>query len=183
MKGIAVECADHRPEKLGECLSGLPLERYEDEPRPDLAAHRHEPVVGFVEIEELALLLDVGAFSVESVCPPVVFADELATIPLRLGAGIIGPDEFVPAVAADVVERADDAINTPDDDHRRARDGELLGEIAAVARELLDSPNVEPHALEDRLALELVELRGDRILVGHRTGSKLGVVRRPAARR
>src|SRR5262245_64349291 len=158
MKGIAVECADHRPEKLGECLSGLPLEGYEDEPRPDVAVHAHEPVVGFVEIEELALLLDVGTRAVEPVRPPVVLADELATASLRLGAGIIGPHELVPAVAAHIVERADHAIRAPDDDQRRARDGELLGEVAAVARELLDPADVEPCALEDRLALELVEL-------------------------
>ena len=35
---------------------------------------------------------------------------------------------------------------------------ELLGEVAAVARQLLDPAEVEPGPLPDRVALELVEL-------------------------
>ena len=58
---------------------------------------------------------------------------------------------------------------------------EFLGEVAAFARNLFDATDIQPRALEHRLALDLVELRADRVLVGHRLGSQLGIVLRPAA--
>src|SRR5262249_53101855 len=140
-----------------------------------------EPVVGLVEVEELALLLDERAAAVEVVLPAVVLAHELAAAPRRFLAGIVLPDELVAPVAADVVERAHLAVETTHDDDRRLGDRELLGEVAAVARQLLHPPDVQPRALEDRLALEVVELRGDGVLVRDRRGAELGVVLGPAA--
>ena len=40
--------------------------------------HRHQAVVGLVEVEELRLLLDEGQRAVEVVAPAVVLAGELA---------------------------------------------------------------------------------------------------------
>src|SRR5262249_41786095 len=65
-------------------------------------------------------------------------------------------------------------------DDRRVRERELLGEVAAVAGQLLDAAHGQPRALEDRLAFELIELGRDRVLVRERLGSELGIVRRPA---
>ena len=61
-------------------------------------------------------------------------------------------------MAADVVEGADRAVLVLDDDDAALRPGELLGEVAADARELLDAPDVEPFLLEDRVDLLLPEL-------------------------
>ena len=46
-----------------------------------------EPVVGLVEVEELALLLHERAAAVEVVLPAVVLAHELTTAPARLLRG------------------------------------------------------------------------------------------------
>jgi hypothetical protein len=62
-------------------------------------------------------------------------------------------------VAADVVERTNLVVEPAHDDDRRSCRIDLAGEVAALARELLDATDVQPRAPEDRLALELVELR------------------------
>src|SRR5262249_32278229 len=111
-----------------------------------------------VDVEELARLLHERAGTVELVSPAVVLAHELTAVPARLLAREVLPHELVAAVSADVVERAHLPLHVADHDDRRLRDRELLGEVAPVARQLLDASDVEPAALEDRLALELVEL-------------------------
>src|SRR6185436_11018786 len=140
-----------------------------------------ESVVGFVEVEELALLLHEGAATVEVVLPAVVLAHELATAPAGLLAREVLPHELVAAVATDVVKGADLAVLVAHDDDRCLRDGELLGEVAAAARELLDAAEIEPRALPDRVALELVELGRRGVAVGDETRSEIGVVLGPAA--
>ena len=67
------------------------------------------------------------------------------------------------------------------DDDRGLRDRDLLGEVAPVARQLLDPADVQPRPPEDRLALELVELGRDAVLVGHRSRAEVRVVLGPAA--
>ena len=57
----------------------------------------------------------------------------------------------------------------------------MRGEVAAVPGQLLHPPDVEPRALEDRLALELEELGRDRVLEGDGARAQLGVVARPGA--
>src|SRR5262249_405589 len=93
---------------------------------------------------------------------------------------VVLPHELVAPVAADVVERAYFAVEAAHDDDRRLGDGELLGEVAPVARQLLHPPDVQPHALEDGVALELVERRGHRGLVRDGRGAELGIVLGPA---
>jgi hypothetical protein len=146
------------PRKLREPLTRLVLQRDEDEARPDVAVHRDEAVVGLVQVEELTLLLHERAPAVELVLPAVVLADELAAAAARLLAREVGPYQLVAAVAADVVEGADLAVHAAHDDDRRVGERELLREVAALAGELLDAPDVQPAALEDGLPLELVEL-------------------------
>ena len=107
---------DHRAEERAQRLLALAVEVYEDEPGPDLAVHRDEAVVGFVEIEELTFLLDEGAGAVESVTPAVVLASELTRGAARLLARKVLPHQFVAPVPADVVERADLVPVAHDDD-------------------------------------------------------------------
>ena len=183
---IALHRGDHRAEELAQRLLvrriGVVVEVHEDEPGPDIAVHRDEAVVGLVEIEELAFLLDEGAGAVESVTPAVVLAGELTRGAARLLARKVLPHQLVATVPADVVERAD-LISVAHDDDRRARDCDLSGEVAAVARELLDPSNVQPGPLEDGLALELEELGRDRVGVRHQASAELGVVLGPASLR
>ena len=146
-----------------------------------VAVYRDEAVVGLVDAEELALLKDVRQLAVEVVLPAVVLAGELPAGSPRLHARVVVPDQPVATVTADVVEGADLVVHAPDDDQRGLRDRELLGEVAAVSPELLDPPDVQPGPLEDRLALELVELGRDRALVGHRAGPELRMVLRPGS--
>ena len=61
--------------------------------------------------------------------------------------------------------------------------GQLLGEVAAVPRQLLHPPDVEPGAPEDRLALELVERGRDRVLERHGRRAELRIVLGPRALR
>src|SRR5262249_11250981 len=132
---------------------------------------------------ELALLQDVRQLPVELVPPAVVLAGELPAGSTDLLGRVVGPHQLVAAVPAYVVEGADLVVHAPDDDQRRLRDRELSGEEATPSAELLDPPDVQPGALEDRLALELEELGRDRALVGHRVGVQLGIVLRPGSLR
>ena len=81
-------------------------------------------------------------------------------MPETSSPGIVVPHQLVAAVPAHVVERADFAVCVLHDDHRRAGPDRrhLPGEVAALAGQLLDAPDVEPELLEDRLLLELVVL-------------------------
>ena len=178
---VALEGGDHRAEGLAQRLARVFLEVREDEAGPHVAVHRNQTVVGLVDLEELALLLNERARAVELVPPAVILAHELTAIPARLLPREVGPHELVAAVAADVVECAHLSVLAARDDDRRVREGELFGEVAAGARELLHPAHVQPRPLEDRLPLELVELRGDRVLVGDQTGTELRVVLGPAA--
>src|SRR5262249_38870976 len=101
---------------------------------------------------------DVAARAVETVAPAVVLADELPGNAPRLLVRSGIPNQFVPPVSTRVVEGANHAVDVARDDHRGLGGRDLLGEVAASLWKLLDPPNVEPGALEDRLALELVEL-------------------------
>ena len=66
--------AEELPERLARVLG----EVHEDEAGEHVAVHRHQAVVGPVEVEELPLLLRERAGAVEPVAPPVVLAGELA---------------------------------------------------------------------------------------------------------
>ena len=149
-------------------------------PAQIVAVHGDEAVVRLVEVEELLLLLDERACTVEVVAPGVVLADELARGAARLLLGVVVPDQLVPAVPAHVVEGTDLAVLPLHDDDGRLGDGELLGEVAPRARQLLDPAHVEPGPLEDGLALQLEELLGYGVLVIHRLGPEVEVLR-PAA--
>src|SRR5688500_17398046 len=96
---------------------------------------------------------------------------------------MIGPDQLVAAVAADVVEGADLVVHAADDDQRRLQARDLLGEVTAFSRNLLDAPDAQPGTLEDGFAFELEELRRDRALVRHRGGVELRIVLRPGSLR
>ena len=111
-----VDRGDHRAEEIEERLARLLGEVHEDEPLPHLTVHRDEAVVRLVDPEELALLEDGRALPVEVVLPAVVLAGELPAVALRLHARVVGPDQLVAAVAADVVEGADHAVHAPHDD-------------------------------------------------------------------
>src|SRR5262249_21694905 len=91
------------------------------------------------------------------------------------------PDQLVASVSAHVVEGADLALHVARDDHGGLGGRQLLREVGAIARELFDPPDIEPCALEDRLALELVGLGRDRVLVRDESGSELRVLLGPAA--
>src|SRR5581483_4185801 len=134
------------------------IEVHEDEPFPHFGFDGRESVVGLVEIEELVLLLHERARALEVVAPAVVLAGELATGTAGLLAGEVLPDELVAPMAAHVVERADLVLRRAHDHDRGARAVELLREVAADLGQLLDAPDVQPRAPEDRLALELVPL-------------------------
>src|SRR5262249_32289129 len=90
-------------------------------------------------------------------------------------------NELVAAVTAHVVEGADLVVHAPDDDQRGLCDRQLLGEEAALAPQLLDPSDVQPGALEDRLALELEERGRDRVLERHGLRAELRRVRGPRA--
>jgi hypothetical protein len=61
-------------------------------------------------------------------------------------------------VPTDIVERPNPLVSAFDQDHRRADDFDLLGEIAADARQFLHPGDIEPGPFEDRFAFEFVEL-------------------------
>jgi hypothetical protein len=106
-----------------------------------------------------ALLLHEVQRTVEVVAPPVVLAGELPAGAVHFLAREVVPHQLVAAVAADVVERPHLPVHAAHDDDRRRGDLELLGEVAAVATQQFHPSDVEPGASEDRVALELVELR------------------------
>src|SRR5262249_4681298 len=118
---------------------------------------------------------------VERVAPAVVLAHELSTEPLGFLAREVVPDETVTAVTADVVERAHVAVGAANDDDRRVRDLDVLGEVTPRLRELVGPPHVQPCAFEDRLTFELVERRRYAIVERDRRGAELWIVLRPAA--
>ena len=111
----------------------------------------------------------------------MVLAGEVAADPGGLLRGEVVPHELVAAVAADVVERRELVGARADDDDRGAGRVDLLGEVRADAGQLLDPADVEPALLEDRLALELVELGRDRVVVRRRPGAQVRVVLGPGA--
>ena len=163
-------------------LARLVGEVHEDEPRPHVAVHRargrSRPCRGRRTRPPAARTCSAPSRSYRQ---PWYLHMNWRQRAARLLAREVGPHQLVAAVAADVVERADLAVHVAHDDDRRVGDRELLGEVAALPRELLDPADVQPRALEDRLALELVELGRDRVLVGHRRGAELGIVLGPAA--
>ena len=59
----------------------------EDEVLPDVELHGHEAVVRLVEVEELEVLLDERARTVEAVTPAVVLARELPAAAVGLWSG------------------------------------------------------------------------------------------------
>src|SRR5262249_50037776 len=91
------------------------------------------------------------------------------------------PDQLVAAVPARVVEGVDRTLHVTSHDDGGPGGWQLLGEVGPVARELLHTPDVQPRALEDRLALELVELGRDRVLVRDEPGPELRVLFGPAS--
>ena len=177
---VVLHFGHHRPEEVAQRLLRLLGQVDEDEPRPDVAVHGHEAVVGLVQVEELLLLLDERAGAVEVVAPGVVLADELAGGAAGLLFRIVVPDQLVPAVPTHVVEGTDLAVLPLHHDDGRLGDGELLGEVAPGPRQLLDPAHVEPGPLEHGLTLELEELLGYGVLVVHRLCPELEVLR-PAA--
>src|SRR5262245_10853349 len=178
---VPVERRDHRPEELPQALPRLASEIDEDEPVPHLAVDGRETVSVPLDAEELVLLLNERELAVEAVAPAVILADELAAYPLRFFARELVPYELVAAVAADVVEGAHSAALVAHHDDRGARDLDLPGHVAADARHILDPPDVQPRPLEDRLALERVELRRHAVRERDRAGPGLRVGLRPAA--
>ena len=121
-EGVALNPEQHRAQVLPQRLARLGREVHEDEPGEGVTVHRHQSVVGLVEVEELSLLLCEGAGAVEAVPPPVVLADELPGGPARLFPGDVVPHEFVASVPADVV-KGPDVLPVAHDDDRRVRDG------------------------------------------------------------
>ena len=180
---IVVECGDHRAEELAQGPPRLGIEVDEDEAVPHVALHRLQPVLRAVEVEELALLLHERQFTLEVVAPPVVLAGELTAGALDLLVRKVVPHQLVSAMPADVVEGADLLVLALHHDHRRLGRVDLLGEVAADARQFLDAGDVEPGPLEDGLAFEFVELRRGRVAERDRPGPEFRVVLRPAALR
>ena len=80
-------------------------------------------------------------------------------MPLALLAGVPSQISLLPRCLHTLWKARILPSMSRDDDDGVPWQAELLGEVAAVARELLDPPDIEPRALEDRLALEFVELR------------------------
>src|SRR5262249_47348432 len=103
-EGVAFEGSDHRAQVVPQGLSGFASEVHEDEPGPGLAVHRGQAELVLAQIEELALLMHVGAPAVDAVPPAMVLADELSGAAAGLAMGRAFPQQFVAAVPADVVE-------------------------------------------------------------------------------
>jgi hypothetical protein len=95
-EGVVLYPEQHRAQELAQRLARLLGEVHEDEPGEGVAVHRHQPVVGLVEVEELALLLREGAGAVEPVAPPVVLAGELTRRPARLLIGEVLQTSLLP---------------------------------------------------------------------------------------
>src|SRR6185436_16243360 len=121
----------------------------------------HQSVARLVQVEELLLLLHEGEVAVEVVAPGVVFAGELPTDAAGLLPRFVVPHQLVAPVATDVVVGLDLATGGADHDDRGVGGCHFLGEIAALTRKLFYATDIEPGALEDRLALQLVYLRAD----------------------
>ena len=182
LEGVALEVAAVLPEIVEQRRRVVRVQVDEDKAFPRVDLHGHEPVLRLVQVEELALLLHERARAVEAVAPAVVLAGELAHGPLDLFTRVVVPHQLVAAVPAHVVEGAHLAVLVLHHEDRRARGVDLPGEVAAGLGELFDAADVQPGAAEDRLALELVVLRGDRVHVGHRSGAEPGKALGPAAR-
>ncbi len=181
-KGVALDALGQRPEIVDQ-RRRVVVEVDENEPFPQLAAHRDKAVLALVDVEELVLLLDEGQVAVEAVAPGVVLAGELPAGARGFLVWKVVPHQLVSAVTADVVVGLDGPVLGLDDDHRhaRARRRQLFGEVAASARQALHPTDVEPGAFEDRVALGFEERRIDRVGVIDRCGSQFGVIFRPAA--
>ena len=181
-KGVALDALGQRPEIVDQ-RRRVVVEVDEDEPFPQLAAHRNQPELALVDVEELLLLLDEGQVAVEAVAPGVVLAGELPAGAGGLLVRKVIPHQLVSTVTADVVIRLDRPVLGLHDDHRHAgaRRRQFLGEVATGARQPLHSTDVEPRLLEDRAALGLEERRIDGVGVIDRGGAQFGVVFRPAA--
>src|SRR5262245_12482774 len=181
MEGITLQTLRAVAEIVGERF-GVVVEVDEDEALPDLAAHRNQPEVRLVEVEELALLLDEGQIALQRVAPGVVLAGELTARAGHLLTRIVVPHQLVSAVAAHVVERPDLVVGVLDDDHRRSGAGRrhLSCEVASLLGEPLHPADVQPALLEDCLLLELPLLRVDRVSVVDRCGTEFWPVLCPA---
>ena len=160
---VVVQAGDHRAEELAQGLTRLVVEVDEDEAVPHIAVHGSQTVFGGVEVEELRFLLHEFQRAVEIVAPAVVLAGELSAGTAGLLGGKVVPHQLVSPVPTDIVESPDALVAAFDQDHRGAGDLDLLGQIAADARQFLDPGNVEPGPFEDRFAFEFVELRRRRI--------------------
>jgi hypothetical protein len=61
-------------------------------------------------------------------------------------------------MATDVIEGANAFVATFDEDDRDAGDLDLLGDITADARQLLDPGHIEPRPFEHRFAFQFEKL-------------------------
>ena len=127
---------------IGRCLVG---EADEQEAADRAQVDRPQAVAAPVEV--LAHVLGVDQLAGELVGPLVVGADELAD---RRGPGL---EQAGAAVAADVVERPDDLVVAPDEDHRGVADVDRervagLGHVGGDADE-------QPLAPEQDLEVDL----------------------------
>src|SRR5262245_16678750 len=102
LEGIAFEGADHRAQVVPQRLAGFMGEVREDEPGPGLAVHRSQAELFLAQIEELVLLVHVGAGAVEAVPPAMVLANEPARVAAGLVTGRAFPDQLVAPVPAHV---------------------------------------------------------------------------------
>jgi hypothetical protein len=125
--------------------------------------HGSQAVIGHVEVEELRFLLHEFQGAVEIVAPPVVLARELSAGTTGLFGGKVVPHQLVSPVPADIVESPNLFVSALDQDHRSADDFDLLGQIAADARQFLHAGDIEPGPFEDRFAFEFIKLPRRRI--------------------
>ena len=160
---VVVQGGDHRAQEFAQALPRLVVEVDEDEAVPHIAVHGSQPVFGRVEVEELRFLLDEFQGAVEVVAPAVVLAGELPAGAAGLLSGKVVPHQLVSPVPADVVEGPNLLVSAFDQDHRGADDLDLLGQIAADARQFLHAGDIEPGPFEDRFAFEFVKLPRSRI--------------------
>ncbi len=131
VEGIAGDARAEIPQVLAHRGRVVGIEVDEDEPLPRVDRDGGQPVVLGVEVEELRLLLHEGQLPFHGVTPAVVLAGELPAGATRLLARVVVPDQLVATVAAHVVEGADAAVGTADDDNGGPGGVELLGEVAA----------------------------------------------------
>src|SRR5262249_58920093 len=93
------------------------------------------------------------------------------------------PDQLVAPVPAHVVEGPDPAVQVARHDEGGPEAGQLFREVAAGPRQLLETPDVEPRAPEDGLALELVERGRGRVVERDWPRAELRMVSGPRALR